>query len=286
MAASAVMNVDLVQKAGPEPVIGTHGSSPAQRARRPARPVLTYIERRVRIGRSFEGRIVPRIRSTVAGVAHRRARRALPIAVAAATFLLIVGPAFPLPLPGGNVIKNPGAESGPGATSDTAVVPIPRWTTAGGFTAVRYGAGFAGGGGSFLAAPRGGGKNFFAGGPERAVATATQRINVAGSAGAIDAGKVTARLSALIGGYLDRADNGRVSATFLSAAGNALGRLTIGPVTASDRGNKTGLLPRSGTLRVPKKTRSINVVLTARRLVGSYSDAYFDNISLRLVPNG
>lgn len=84
-------------------------------------------------------------------------------------------------------------------------------------------------GGSFPAAPRGGGKNFFAGGPTRAIATATQRINVAGSAAEIDAGGVTARLSALIGGYLDRADSGRVTATFLSAKGRTLGRLTIGP---------------------------------------------------------
>ena len=216
--------------------------------------------------------------------ARKGVGRAWPLGVAAAVFLLV--PAAALPLPGGNLLKNPGAESGPGATSDTAVAPIPRWTTAGGFTAVRYGASFAGGGGSFLAAPTGGGKNFFAGGPTHKFATATQRINVAGSAREIDAGRVTAKLSALIGGYLDRADNGRVSATFLSASGRTLGRLTIGPVTASDRGNTTGLLPRSGALRVPRQTRSIKVVLTARRVVGSYSDAYFDNISLKLVARG
>lgn len=37
---------------------------------------------------------------------------------------------------------------------------------------------------------------------------------------------------------------------------------------------------------MPRQTRSIKVVLTARRLVGSYNDAYFDNISLRLVAKG
>jgi hypothetical protein len=37
---------------------------------------------------------------------------------------------------------------------------------------------------------------------------------------------------------------------------------------------------------VPRKTRSIKVVLTARRVVGSYNDAYFDNISLKLVAKG
>jgi len=216
--------------------------------------------------------------------ARKAVGRAWPLGVAAAVFLLV--PAAALPLPGGNLLKNPGAESGPGATSDTAVAAIPRWTTAGGFTAVRYGTRFAGGGGSFPAAPKGGGKNFFAGGPERAVATATQRINVAGSAGEIDAGGVTATLSARIGGYLDRPDNGRISATFLGANGRALGRLTIGPVTASDRGGTTGLVPVSGSLRVPRQTRSIKVQLIARRVVGFYNDAYFDNISLKLVAKG
>jgi hypothetical protein len=206
------------------------------------------------------------------------------LVAAAAAFLLV--PAAALPLQGGNLLRNPGAESGPGATSDTAVAAIPHWTTAGGFTAVRYGTRFAGGGGSFPIAPKGGGKSFFAGGPKRAIATATQTIDVAGSAGNIDSGSVTATLSALIGGYLDRADYGRVSATFLGENGAALGRLTIGPVTASDRGGKTGLVPLSSSLRVPRQTRSIKVVLIARRVVGFYNDAYFDNISLKLVANG
>ena len=223
---------------------------------------------------------------TLLGGARRRAGRRWPLVAATAAFLLVPAAALPLPvqLPSGNLLANPGAESGPGATSDTTVAPIPGWTTLGGFTAVRYGTRFDGG--SFPAAPRGGGKNFLAGGPQKANATATQRINVARFAGKIDAGSVNATLSALIGGYLDRPDNGRVSATFLGATGASLGRLTIGPVTASDRGGKTGLLPVTGTQRVPKRTRSIKVVLIARRLVGFYNDAYFDNISLKLAAKG
>jgi hypothetical protein len=221
---------------------------------------------------------MPRFETTFA-----RARRWPVAAVAAAAFLLV--PAAALPLPGAaNLVRNPGAESGPGARSDTAVTPIPRWTTTGAFTAVRYGTRFAGG--AFPGAPQGGGRNFFAGGPESATSTATQRINVAGSAGKIDAGGVTATLSALIGGYLDRADNGRITAIFRSANGKALGRLTIGPVTPAARGNATGLIPVSGNKRVPRKTRSIEVVLTARRVAGFYNDAYFDNINLKLVATG
>jgi hypothetical protein len=216
---------------------------------------------------------------------HRVVKPGWPlVAAVVAAFLLVPAAALPLP-EAANLVRNPGAESGPGATSDTAVAPIPRWTTARGFTAVRYGTGFTGGGGAFPGAPQGGGRNFFAGGPTSATATATatQRINVAGSAGKIDAGGVTATLSALIGGYLDRADNGRVSAIFRSANGKALGRLTVGPVTPAARGNATGLIPVSGNKRVPRKTRSIEVVLLARRVTGFYNDAYFDNISLKLV---
>src|ERR1700687_4835856 len=69
-------------------------------------------------------------------------------------------------LPTGNLIVNPGAEAGPGATGD-GIVAIPGWTTTSNFTAVQYGGTEVGG--SFpdaaASAAIGGGKNFFSGGP-------------------------------------------------------------------------------------------------------------------------
>lgn len=193
---------------------------------------------------------------------------------------LLLVPAVALSLPPGNLLKNPGAEAGPGAASDTAAVAIPGWKTTARFTAVRYGTSFQGG--AFPSAPSRGGRNFFAGGPENASSTARQSVDVSGSAAEIDGGGVTARLSALIGGFEDAADSGFVAATFRGGSGAVLAKLTIGPVTVGQRGGSTRLLPVSGTGKVPKGTRVIEVVMTARRARGFYNDAYFDNLRLTI----
>jgi hypothetical protein len=177
-------------------------------------------------------------------------------------------------------LVNAGAEAGPAAVDDREVVPLPGWKTTGGFTAVQYGS--PGGFPDAVQAP-GGGRNFFAGGPgSRRVSTASQTVDVVSRAAAIDGGGVRVTLSALIGGLLDRGDSGVVEAVFLRRGGSTAGKLTIGPVTAADRAGKTRLLSRSGSARVPAGTRSIRVVMTARRVTGSYNDAYFDNLRLAL----
>jgi hypothetical protein len=66
------------------------------------------------------------------------------------------------------------------------------------------------------------------------------------------------------------------------AADNELGAVTLGPVDAAARGNRTILLPRSGSAQVPAGTRSIVVTLTATRAAGSTDDAYADNVKLTL----
>lgn len=82
----------------------------------------------------------------------------------------------PLPaqavIPSGNLIVNPGAEAGQGATDASTAVPVPGWAkltsngtnfvTGGNFTAVAYGA--AGGFPTVATSTAiGGGANFFAG---------------------------------------------------------------------------------------------------------------------------
>jgi hypothetical protein len=204
------------------------------------------------------------------------------LAAAAIGALLVAGPlsARTGTVPAGNLVKNPGAEEGPGSPNSTQAPAIPGWTTTPSFTAVKYGAS------SFpttaLSAQIGGGQNFFAGGPNNARSTATQTVDVAGAAAEIDGGKVQALLSALIGGFESQEDNGIVEAFFLKADGSQLGSVKIGPVTAADRGSKTTLLPRSATGAVPAGTRSIRVIVTATRASGSYNDAYLDNLDLEL----
>lgn len=177
----------------------------------------------------------------------------------------------------GNLLQNGDAEAGAGATGN-GVIPPPGWSTTGAFTAGQYGAT------GFPPAPPGGGSNLFAGGPGQPVSTATQTVNVSSSAAAIDAGQMQATLAALLGGWESQEDSATVQATFLGESGGALGSFGIGPVTAGDRGGKSTLLPRSASAPVPAGTRSIRIVITARRSSGIYNDGYSDNVSLTLGP--
>ena len=177
----------------------------------------------------------------------------------------------------GNLLQNGDAEAGAGTTGND-VVPPPGWSTTGAFTAGRYGAT------GLPPAPAGGGSNLFTGGPGQPVSTATQTVNVSSSAAAIDAGQVRATLAALLGGWEGQEDSATVQATFLSVSGGAMGGVTIGPVTAGNRGGKSTLLPRSTSVPVAPGTRSIRVIITARRSSGNYNDGYSDNVSLTLGP--
>ncbi|MGZ8793556.1 MAG: hypothetical protein ACXW0F_02725 [Gaiellaceae bacterium] len=206
----------------------------------------------------------------------------LAVAIATIGALLVAGPlsARSGTVPAGNLVKNPGAEEGPGSPDSTQHPAVPGWTTTPSFTAVKYGtSGFPT---TALGAQIGGGQNIFAGGPNNPRSSATQTVDVAGAAAEIDGGQVQAPLSALIGGFESQEDNGIVEAFFLNAAGGQLGSVKIGPVTAADRGGKTTLLPRSATGLVPAGTRSIRVVVTATRVSGSYNDGYLDNVDLEL----
>lgn len=73
-----------------------------------------------------------------------------------------------------------------------------------------------------------------------------------------------------------------MAAVFLNKGGRTLGTLRVGPVTVAQRSSKTELIAVTKTARVPVKTRSIKVVVTAKRLDGGYNDGYADNVSLTL----
>ena len=216
-------------------------------------------------------------------------RRLTLVAAVAAGWLGVYGGGARAAVPAGNLIVNGNAESGTGSSdsSTTAPVPIPGWTTTPNITEHTYD---PAGSGAFpdvnASAAIGGGNQFFAGGPGNGagntVETATQDINVATAAAEIDAGTVTATLSADLGGFSTQGDNAAVTATFLNSAGAQLGTLSVGPVTAADRNNTTQLLRRSASGTVPPGTRTVRVVLTATKTDGSYNDAYADNLSLTL----
>lgn len=201
------------------------------------------------------------------------------VAVSAALASTMATPAKPIV--SGELIRNGGAEAG-GAAADAAATVAPAgWKTTGNFTAVKYS---AGGGFPDAAASRAiaGGKQFFAGGPASPAASASQVVNIPPAfrkAGL----KVTAKLSAALGGFSSQLDDASVTATFLSNAGSALGTLAIRPVSHGQRGDATKLVPRTRAKPLPAGTRSVKIVITARPLSGGYVDGYADNVSLHLM---
>jgi hypothetical protein len=184
------------------------------------------------------------------------------------------------PIVSGELIRNGGAEVGAAVSNSGSTATPAGWITTGNFTAVRYGApgGFPDAAASSAIS---GGRQFFAGGPTATIATASQVANIP-SAFRKAGLKVTARLSAALGGYSSQADDASVTATFLGSTGSTLGKLTIKPVSHTQRGDVTKLIARTRTMVLPKGATSVKIVITARPLSGGYVDGYADNVSLHL----
>jgi hypothetical protein len=187
-------------------------------------------------------------------------------------------------LPPGNVIVNGDAEAGPGATNETDHPDLPGWAAIPNFTAVVYGTGAFP---SVAQAPSiGGGRNFFAGGPDAGfgdISGATQQIDLSQAGPEIDAGNVNAILSADIGGFATQDDQANVSAVFSDANGQSFnGAIALEPVTAEQRGGQTGFRERVSCTSISPGARAAFVQLIAQRTSGSYNDGYLDNLALRL----
>jgi len=185
---------------------------------------------------------------------------------------------------GSNLIVNGDAEAGIGSSDGNTVEPIPGWTTSGNFTVVQYGAS-----GGFPTStdpgPSNLGLNFFAGGPNNALSSASQVIDVTSGVTAIDAGNASYNLSGFLGGFSSQGDNTTLTANFLNSSNSLLSSATISPVTAALRNNATGLLSENTLGLVPTGTRSISLQLVATRTDGAYNDGYADNLSLVLTDN-
>jgi serine/threonine protein kinase len=201
---------------------------------------------------------------------------------------------------GQNLIVNGNAEMNTGAANSTTVVPPSGWTSTLGFTVLQYGTpNFPQ---STDPGPADRGSNFFAGGPSavngqsvnNARTTASQDIDVSSVAVLLDAGTVSYTLSGYLGGYTlpgprvqgTQEDNAACLLEFLSTTNTVLGQYQIGPVTAADRGYRTGLLERQVSGTVPAGTRHIRVTLIMTKQGGGvsndYNDGYADDVSLIL----
>lgn len=187
--------------------------------------------------------------------------------------------------PDANLLVNGDAEAGPGSPDGAKVMSAPGWKVTGLFNVVQYGAtnGYPE---ASAPGPANRGKNFFAGGPDGNVSTATQVVDLSKDARAIDAKDLTCRLSGYLGGYADQNDNAVLTADFRDAASARLGTVIIGPVLAVDRKQTVSLILRTASAPVPEGTRQILVTLTMTRAEGTSNDGYADNLSLTLARNG
>jgi len=208
-------------------------------------------------------------------------------------------PATADPVESPNLLVNPGAELGDPSLSGYSSVTVPGWTVTGTPTVIKYGTlrrlpwpfatpgptlpaflGFPSYKAGRLPTPPGG-QQFFGGGPV-ATSTLSQTVDLTGAESQIDNGTVPYTLSADLGGFLWDPSAASVTVDFLGANQQQLGTSTIGPVTALDRGFRTGLLARSTSGTVPVGTRSAQVVVTFTdkdALPGNYNDGFADNLS-------
>jgi hypothetical protein len=200
----------------------------------------------------------------------------------ASLLMMLAGtkPAGAVDIFGVNLIANGDAEAGLGAPDESSTESVPDWTTKGNFTAVKYDVdGFPT---STDPGPPDRGANFFAGGPNNKRSGASQIIDVSAGASEIAADGVTFTLSGYLGGFASQNDHAQLTAIFQGSGGKKLAKSTIGPVTAADRSDTTGLLLESSEGTLPKGTRRIKLVLQMTRTGGSYNDGYADSLSLVL----
>ncbi|MFF3320668.1 phosphoesterase [Streptomyces sp. NPDC002889] len=188
-----------------------------------------------------------------------------------------------------NLVVNGDAESGPGGTAEP-VGAVVGWVVRQGAPAL---VGYALGGGYPTAAdpgPAQRGSRFFSGGnsPRTTLIQdiALPAAGVTGSA-AVDAGQVRYGLGAWLGGYAAQEDGVRLSVEFRDAKGTPVALSVLGPVTAAERGARTGLVERTASAAVPPGARTARLLLVFTRSGGGTSnDGYADAISLSLTATG
>jgi hypothetical protein len=192
-------------------------------------------------------------------------------------------------IPQGNVLLNPGGETGPVATDGISHVCPQGWTCSvppfDQTTLVRYGTT------TFPSvadsARIGGGNNFFAGGPSNNLSRAEQNIDL-GVQPEFTAGAVKVTFGGCLGGFQDQNDLARVLLTFRTADDpdgvDPSHTLSLDGPTAAERGNQTTFLPVFQTVAVPPTTHSIRFTVSFQRAAIGYNDGYADNLGVEFGP--
>jgi hypothetical protein len=168
-------------------------------------------------------------------------------------------------------------------TSATVRVAVPHWTPedGSGGTAVRY-MSLEGFQSPFDPGPASRGVVTWSTGPTATAAPSSRSLTWPLIAAAINTGQVHFELSGYLGGKADDTDTAVFYLEAFDSTANLLYTTAIGPVTAADRGNQTGLLFRQAGGVLPAGTDSLVLTLAFVRNNGVYDDGAADNLSLVL----
>ncbi|WP_257573693.1 phosphoesterase [Streptomyces sp. JJ66] len=183
-----------------------------------------------------------------------------------------------------NLVVNGDAESGPGGSAEP-ITTVTGWEVAEGAPALiayRHGGGYPT---PSDPGPAQRGSRFFSGGNSTRTALAQDiELPARGATGrsAVDAGRVRYTLAGWLGGYAGQEDGARLSVEFRDARGTPVALSVLGPVTADERGARTGLVERTATATVPPGARTARVLLVFTRSGGTSNDGYADAVSLTL----
>jgi hypothetical protein len=182
---------------------------------------------------------------------------------------------------GANLILNPGAEANTGATTNTQIVTPSNWTRNGPATAIKYGA-LSALPTSSSPGPSDRGKNLFAGGFNDTESDLFQTIDVSSVASQIDAHHIKYTLSGWLGGSGNQNDTCTLFANFQNGSHGFVSQVSLGPVTASQRGNVTKLIQKTLSNTLPAGVRFVQIQMHFEKTSGTYIDGYADSLSFKL----
>jgi hypothetical protein len=142
-------------------------------------------------------------------------------------------------------------------------------------TAVKYGSpGFPA---SHSPGPEMRGSNFFTGADAATITSMTQTLDLNAVRAWIDGRRAGFSMAAYLGGVGSQVDRAELVCSFRNEDGQELARYSIGPVTANERNQTTGLLYRATSGYVPPETATVDVSL---HLLGRQACA--DNLVFQL----
>lgn len=97
----------------------------------------------------------------------------------------------------------------------------------------------------------------------------------------IDSSLIKFNLSAWMGGILNQDDSAEIVLTFFNGTNQFINNSTrFRPILAVNRGGITRLMPRVTSGEVPVKARSLTLLVSMTRYVGSWNNGDVDNIAL------